>query len=233
MLINGIEVELIQKSVKHIRLSVHPPDGRVRLTAPRRVSKHDLLMFLNQKMTWIEAKRVLIKARVAAAAEPSLTDNDRIWFMGQSCLLRVIERPGRSNLFQPQADVLQMDIAAETSQAQRQALLDAWYRRELSLRIPVLLAKWQSIMGVNVDEWRIKRMKTRWGTCNPVARRIWLSLELAKKPPECLEYVVVHEMVHFFERHHNARFKALMSRFLPEWPRLQDRLNGRHAAMAL
>jgi predicted metal-dependent hydrolase len=108
---------------------------------------------------------------------------------------------------------------------QRERVLLTWYRRELQVLIPPLIEKWTAILGVELAGWGIKRMKTRWGTCNIEARRSWLNLELIKKPAHCLEYIVVHEMVHLLERHHNERFTAHMDRVLPRWRFLRDELN--------
>ncbi len=103
--------------------------------------------------------------------------------------------------------------------------MNNWYRRQLQDQIPPLLENWQRVIGVQVDSWQIKQMKTRWGTCNIEARRIWLNLELAKKPDHCLEYVIVHELVHLLERHHNARFIGIVSKFMPHWRSYRDELN--------
>jgi predicted metal-dependent hydrolase len=113
--------------------------------------------------------------------------------------------------------LLVMHIAPGATRETRIALLDEWYRRQLRDRIPMLITAWEPVMGVSVAEWGVKRMRTRWGSCNPRARRIWLSLELARRPIACLEYVVVHEMVHLLERGHNRRFYAFMDQFLPDW----------------
>ena len=104
-------------------------------------------------------------------------------------------------------------------------MLNDWYRSELKARIPALIAKWEPEIGVKVAQWGVKKMKTKWGTCNIDARRIWLNLELAKKPVQCLEYIVVHEMVHLLERHHNDYFRELMDRFMPQWRLYKDQLN--------
>ena len=109
--------------------------------------------------------------------------------------------------------------------AQRERVMFAWYRRQLKQLVPPLIAKWEAIVGVDVAEWRVKQMKTKWGTCNPAAGRIWLNLELIKKPVNCLEYIIVHEMVHLLERQHNDRFVAYMDKFMPQWRLLRDELN--------
>jgi len=121
-----------------------------------------------------------------------------------------------------------MELAARAGSdaGHRLEILDRWYRKQLKLELAPLIAKWEPILGVKAASWGVRKMRTRWGSCNPGAKRLWFNLELAKKPPECLEYVVVHELVHLLERHHDAHFKALMGQFLPQWPRIRDELNA-------
>lgn len=216
MFINELQIQIIRKPVKHLCLRIKHPDGQVHLTAPRHVSDAEAKRFILAKWDWIKEKQALFIARPDSLL-PHLVSGDCVYFMGRSCRLMLAEASGRPQVYLGEGDILYLQTAADASLAQKQALLDAWYRMQLKRCIPPLIEKWEAIMGERVQEWRIKRMKTRWGTCNAAARRIWLSLELIKKHPDCLEYVIVHEMVHFFERLHNARFKALMDAFLPNW----------------
>lgn len=117
-------------------------------------------------------------------------------------------------------------IRPDSTKEQRERILLEWYRSELKKQIPGLISKWENIIGVKVNSWGVKLMKTRWGTCNPKAKRIWINLELAKKSPRCLEYIIVHEMVHLLEKHHNKRFYAFMKQFLPNWREIKAELNG-------
>ncbi|MDD1607796.1 MAG: M48 family metallopeptidase, partial [Methylococcaceae bacterium] len=120
---------------------------------------------------------------------------------------------------------IELFVRPNTSSVQRQSLLNEWYRKQLKAQIPPLIAKWEQTIGVTVSDWGVKQMKTKWGTCNISAKRIWLNLELAKKPTRCLEYIVVHEMVHLLERHHNDTFTAYMDQFMPQWRCYRDELN--------
>jgi predicted metal-dependent hydrolase len=224
VLIDDIEVNIIRKNVKNLRLGVYPPDGRVRITVPWHVSDAYIQGMINNKLNWIKEKQSAFISQ-GHHTPNRLTSGETIYFMGRPYSLEVIERPGRTQIAVKNQTQLLIAIAPGSTVLQRNAVLEAWYRKELSLRIPPLIEKWEAAMGQRVLEWRIKKMKTRWGTCNAHARRIWLSLELAKKPEACLEYVVVHEMVHFFERYHNARFKSHMDTFLPDWRRHKDLLN--------
>jgi predicted metal-dependent hydrolase len=139
------------------------------------------------------------------------------YFLGRRYRLRVVEHDGPSRVAVGSASYLELFVRPSAGEEQREMLLQRWYREQLRLLIPPLLEKWEPVLGVKVAEWGIKRMKTRWGSCNTRARRIWLNLELAKKPPQCLEYIVVHEMMHLLERRHNGRFTTLMDEHLPAW----------------
>ncbi len=147
------------------------------------------------------------------------------YFEGRRYRLRVIERAGRPSVRLLNNTIMQLSVPPAADRDTRDAVLQRWYRRQLRDRLPELLAKWEPRVGVDVTEARIKRMKTRWGTCQADARRIWLNLELVKKPASCLEYIVVHEMVHLIERHHNDRFRELMDRIMPRWRVHRDELN--------
>jgi len=118
-----------------------------------------------------------------------------------------------------------MQVRPGASRDKREQVLNDWYRRHMKSLVPDLIARWQPVIGVQVDDWGIKKMKTRWGSCNIQDHRVWLNLELAKKPPQCLEYVLVHEMVHLLECHHNYHFKALMEKFMPQWRLYRNELN--------
>jgi len=225
MLINGIEVQITRKFVKHLRLGIHPPDGRVRITAPWFVTNTQIKRLLVSKLSWIEEKQAAFRLRPPATVQ-AFVSGETHYVQGQAHQLKIIDSTSRARVFIEEPATLVMAVPATTSQSEREAILNAWYRCELKKRIAPFIDKWESTMQVQVLEWRIKKMKTRWGTCNAQARRIWLSLELAKKSDACLEYVVVHEMVHFFERHHNDRFKALMDGFLPGWRIDKNALNG-------
>ena len=145
--------------------------------------------------------------------------------MGDRYLLNVIYQDGPPQVVIRNKGVIDLIVRSKSDTAGRERVLLSWYRRELKQMIPPLIAKWEAIMGVQVVEWGVKEMKTRWGTCNPDARRIWLNLELIKKPASCLEYIVVHEMVHLLERQHGDRFVAYMDTFMPQWRQRREELN--------
>lgn len=216
-------MEVVQKDIKNIHLSVYPPVGRVRISAPLRMELDTIRVYVISKLSWIKKQREKIQS------QPRETPREYIgreshYFMGQRYLLKIIEADTPPKI-EKKHRRLEMTVRPGTGTEKRKRLLENWYRSELKSILPEMIAKWEKRMGVEVKEYGIKKMKTKWGTCTREASRIWLNLELAKKPVECLEYIVVHEMVHFFERRHNARFVALMDHFLPQWRVYRDELN--------
>jgi predicted metal-dependent hydrolase len=148
------------------------------------------------------------------------------YLWGHRYRLEVIERHGKHDITIKNNQKLLLTVSPDTTRTNRELVLNEYYRTALKQRIPGLIAKWEPIIGREVAEWGIKKMKTKWGSCTISQRRIWLNLELAKKPPECLEYILVHEMVHLLERHHNDNFRAHMDTFMPQWHFHRDVLNS-------
>ena len=222
------EIDVYRKRIKHIHLAVYPPDGRLRISAPLRVDDTTLSIFVMSKINWIAKQRANLLTLHSQRARPELQYNsgEHHLYRGQNYLLNIIRQ--QSGCRVEVRDDMNIDVYVKqhANEEQRRQILIEWYRSQLKQLIPPLIEKWQPLIGVEVKEWRVKKMKTRWGTCNISARRIWLNLELIKKPAICLEYVVVHEMVHFLERYHNARFKAHMDRFIPDWREIKLALNA-------
>lgn len=222
--IDGISIELIRKAIKSINLRIYPPDGVVRVTAPMRYSEQLIRQHLQTKSDWIRTQRERIK--ISAPVTESLQTGNTVPFMGRNYLLLITEHNGPSQI-KINDEVMHFYIPHNSSESYKQKLLDQWYRREMETVLPELITHWESIIGVHVAEWGIKKMKTRWGSCNTRARRIWLNLSLIKKPILCLEYVLVHELVHILEASHNKRFYALMTQFMPNWRDHQITLEGK------
>ena len=214
--INDITIDLHRKAVKNLNLRVYPPDGRVRVSAPYTMPMQQVKSTLNARLPWIRQKQQEIIHRDYDSA-PRLREGEYHYFQGQCYPLALTERPGRTCIRITADGKLEMAVSPTLNAESRKQKLQHWYRQQLQQQLPTLLATWEPVIGKKVHECRIKRMKTRWGTCNIQARRIWLNLELIKKPPECLEYIMVHEMVHLLERNHTPRFHALMDHFLPDW----------------
>ncbi|MGG7055268.1 M48 family metallopeptidase [Nitrosomonas sp. ANs5] len=222
--VNGMVVAVVRKPIKHMYLYLDPPDGRVRAVVPSIVSDEAIRLMVIGKLAWVERRQAAFTARPAVPAQ-AMIDGEHHHFLGQCYALRVHEQTLRHGVVLRKPDQLELYVWPGAGSEQRKLVLSHWYRAQLQALIPSLLAKWQAVVGVRVVEWRIKRMRTRWGSCNPAARRIWLSLELAKKSIACIEYVLVHELVHLHERRHNQRFKTLMSHYLPDWRQRHTLLN--------
>jgi hypothetical protein len=218
-----LSIQITYKNIKHVNLTVHPPHGEVRVSAPLTMNPDTVRVFIISKLGWIKQQRRKLLAQERETPREYI-NRESHFFRGQRYLLKVIEHsaPPTVNLT-PQA--LELYVRPNTPAEKRHYLLSEWYRQQLKLTIPDLITKYESVMGVQVREFGVKRMKTRWGTCNPKAQRIWLNLELAKKPLACLEYVVVHEMTHLLEPKHNERFWYLLENFYPQWQHSRDELN--------
>lgn len=220
----GLSVEVVRKDIKNMHLATYPPTGRVRVSVPHHVDDERVRMVVASRLGWIRRRQQAF-AQQERQTTRELVSGESHYVVGRRHLLDVIETTGRQSVRLRNNTTLELRVKQGSDRGSRDALLQQWYRRLLSDRLTELIPRWEPVIGVDVAEWRIKRMKTRWGTCNPVARRIWLNLELAKKPPSCLEFVVVHEMVHLLERRHNDRFRELMDRFMPQWRLHRDALN--------
>ncbi|UYZ63795.1 M48 family metallopeptidase [Hymenobacter weizhouensis] len=224
--IDDLQVEVVRKNIRTLRLSVHMPDGRVRVAVPLRTPDATVRELVQARRAWIRKHQ----ARFAAREQPATlhyVSGEMHLYQGQPVELRVHATAGR-----PRAQLsgcgCYFDLFApeNSSRAYRAQVLSTWYRQRLRQQLPALLAHWQPIVGAEASTWGIRQMKTRWGTCNTQARRIWLNLELIKRPSPCLEYVLVHELTHLHERYHNARFWGLMDQFMPTWRDHKAVLNG-------
>jgi len=223
--ISGLRVSVVRKAIKNLHLGVYPPDGRVRVAAPLAVSDAAVRVAIIGKLRWIKHQRASF-ADQAREGEREMVAGESHYFLGRRYRLEVVDgqRAGRVRLRNHRTLELQTKVGADVED--RTKLLHRWYREQMKALVPPLLEKWQAVLRVRVAGWGIKRMKTKWGSCNAEARRIWLNLELAKKPPECLEYLIVHELVHLIERNHDDRFTALMDRHLPRWRQYRKELNA-------
>ena len=222
--VGGLSVEVVRKDIKNLHLGVYPPHGRVRVAAPLVVNDEAVRLAVIGKLGWIRKQQARFEAQ-PRQSQREMVNGESHYFLGRRYRLRVIEHDGPLRVVLRGKTSIDLYARSATSAEQREAVLQRWYRERLKALIPPLLEKWQPVLGVQVTEWGIKKMKTRWGTCTVDDRRIWLNLELAKKPVQCLEYIVVHELVHFLERHHNDRFTDLMTNFMPQWRFHREELN--------
>ena len=221
--LGDITVEVTQKDIKNVHLSVYPPFGQVKIAAPERMDLDTIRIYAISKLTWIRKQQAKIKSQKREAPREYLTKESHYYF-GKRYLLKVIEH-NASPIVKLKHNTIELYIRPETSTEKRKEILEEWYRAQLKVKIPELILKWETVMAVKVNDFGIKKMKTKWGTCNIEAKRVWLNLELAKKPVSCLEYIIIHEMTHLLERNHNTRFVALMNSFLPNWKEVKEELN--------
>lgn len=223
------QVKVQFKDIKNVHLSVHPPAGRVTISAPRRMRLATVRLFAISKLDWIRRQQKLIRSQDREPQREYLErESHYVW--GRRHLLSIVEHDGPPTVAVKHNRLI-LSLRPGSTIAQRYAVVEAWYREQLKQAIPELLEKWQPVLGVETAGFYVQRMRTRWGSCNTMARTIRLNTDLAKKPRECLEYVVVHELVHLLEPTHNARFVALMDRFMPMWHdyrKVLNRLPVRH-----
>lgn len=221
--INGLVVEVVRKDIKNLHLGVYPPHGRVRVAAPLAVSDDAVRLAVIGKLVWIKRQRANFKAQ-PRQSQREMVSGESHYFLGHRYRLRITEHQGAGKVILRNKTTIDLQIRPNTNAEQREEILFRWYREQLKTLIPSLLEKWQPILGVKLNAWGVKKMKTKWGSCNIEARRIWINLELAKKPTQCLEYIVVHELTHLLERHHNDHFIALMDRYMPLWQQARAEL---------
>lgn len=227
--IRDIEVEVVRKDIKHLHLGVYPPEGRVRVAAPLRLDDEAVRLAVISRLAWIRRKRQgFLKQERQSRRE--FVSGESHYFEGRRYRLDVIESPNLTGVRLKGNAWIELRVRRGTGRDAREAKLYAWYRARLRERIPAWASKWEPEIGVRVAEWRIRRMKTRWGTCNAPARRIWLNSELAKKPLPCIEYIVVHEMAHLLEPRHDDRFREILDRVMPHWRLRAEELNRRPLA---
>lgn len=221
--LGNINIDVEQKDIKNIHLSVYPPDGRVRIAAPVKMDLDTIRVFAISKLDWIKKQRESLQGQERETPREYINQESH-YFLGKRYLLKVKEHNAAPNV-EIDHKYIHLHIRPNTSPEKRKEIVEEWYRAQLKRIVPKLIAKWEKKIGVESNEFGIKKMRTKWGTCNTEAKRIWLNLELAKKPKDCLEYIIVHELVHLLERSHNARFVLFMDKFMPKWRFHRDELN--------
>jgi predicted metal-dependent hydrolase len=221
--LGDISIEVTHKDIKNIHLSVHPPVGRVTISAPNRMDLDTIRLFSISKLGWIRKQQTKLRNQKRETAREYLTRESH-YFLGKRYLLKVIEQESAPKVIL-RHDTIEMYVRSGSSVQLKEEVMQSWYRQKLRELLPDYISKMETKMNVKVQKLGIKKMKTRWGTCNSTARRIWLNTELAKKPIECIEYVLIHEMVHFLERKHNNIFHAYMDEYFPAWKETRIELN--------
>jgi len=217
-------VEIVRKDIKNLHVGVYPPMGRVRVAAPLRLNDETIRLAVISRLGWIRRQQDSFQQQDRQSQREMVTGESH-YFQGRRYRMNVVELDATPSVELANNTTMELRVRPGTDRAGREAVLQRWYRHRLREQLPALLAKWEPAVGVEVADLRIRKMKTRWGTCNVEARRIWLNLELAKKPLSCLEYILIHEMVHLLERHHDERFRDLMDRLMPSWRATRLQLN--------
>lgn len=223
--VSGLRVAVVRKGIKNLHLGVYPPDGRVRVAVPMAVSDAAVRVAVIGKLHWIRRQQAAFDGQ-ARESEREMVSGESHYYQGRRYRLRLVDTEGKGEVVLRGSRVMELRVRPELTVDQREQILQRWYRDRLRELVPPLLDKWQPVLRVKVADWGIRKMKTKWGSCNADARRIWLNVELTKKAPECLEYLVVHELVHLRVRKHDERFFALMDRHLPRWRAVRRVLNS-------
>jgi predicted metal-dependent hydrolase len=221
--LGGIVLDVVKKDIQNVHLSVYPPSGKVRISAPLRMNTDTIRVFAISKLGWIRQQQQKLRAQERETPREYL-DRESHYVWGRRYLLKVVEADAAPSV-QIQHGTLLLRVRPGADEATREAVVAGWYRQLLKRAVPPLIEAWEPLLSVTVKGFFVQQMKTRWGSCNPDARTIRLNTELAKKPRECLEYIVVHEMIHLLESTHNARFTGLLNRFMPQWQHYRSILN--------
>lgn len=221
--ISGIKIEVQKKNIKNLHLVVAPPDGKVRVSAPIHLSDESIAMFVRTKLSWIKKQQEKF-AKQPRQCEREYVSGETLYVFGQQYFLRV-EYSYKGNSLVLEGNEAILTVRKESTAKQREAFVNEWYRSKLKDKIEIYLPKWEKITGLYCDSWQTKYMTTRWGTCNTNTHKIWLNLQLAKKPIECLEYVILHELAHLKVHNHSKDFVAIMDQYMPYWRETKKLLN--------
>jgi len=221
--LGDLKIDVTYKDIKNVHLSVYPPSGKVRISAPLRLELDTIRIYAISKLSWIRKQQTKLNEQAREPARDYVSRESH-YYLGKRYLLKILEIESSPKIILKHSTI-EMQIRPGTSTEKREAILDEWYRQRMKEIVPTIIHTWEKTLNVNVKAFGIKKMKTKWGSCNRKAGRIWLNLELAKKPRSCIEYVVIHEMVHLLERKHGEKFTFHMDNFLPMWKSLKEELN--------
>lgn len=221
--LGDLHADVVRKPIKHVHLSVYPPHGRVRISAPENMALETIRLYAITKLVWIKRQQCKILEQERETPREYL-DRESHYVWGKRYLLKVVPTPGASSI-KLKHSTLELHSRPGSSESRRAEILEAWYREQTKSAVSELLDKWQPIIGVRAGRLHVQRMRTKWGSCNPKTGLIRLNTDLAKKPPQCLEYILVHELTHLLEPSHNARFQGLLDGFMPQWRQVKSELN--------
>lgn len=220
----NLTIDVVKKDIKNMHLAVYPPTGRIRIASPKDLNDEAIRLFAISKIRWIKKHQKNFYEQLRETPREYITGESH-YFDGKRYLLRVIERYGKHELKIKSKSYLELYVSPIATIEAKEKVFNEWYRDHLKQILPDIIRNWEEKTSLNCEYWDIKKMRTRWGSCNVEKRKILLNLELAKKPRHCLEYVIVHELMHFYERNHNDNFKALLDKFMPNWRTYKRDLN--------
>lgn len=218
-------IDVVKKDIKNLHLAVYPPNGRIRIAVPRQLDDETVRLHIVSKLSWIK-KQIKIFEKAERLTNKDFITGESHYLEGRRYLLNVITDSKMNRIRIRQKTYIDLYLKPNTPHEYRQTMIQEWYRARLRVRAEPLIDEWQETLGVRINDWAIRKMKTKWGSCNFEAKRIWINLDLAQKPDDCLEYIIVHELMHMLEKNHNDRFKALMDKYLPDWRVRRDKLNN-------
>ncbi|MGG7198537.1 M48 family metallopeptidase [Clostridium butyricum] len=224
MIVSGIPIEIVKKNIKNIHLGVYPPEGKVRVAAPLNTNDETIRLLVISRLSWIKKQREKFLTQ-DRQSKREYVSGESIYLWGQRYLLKVIDNKGYSKVKVENKKYINLYIKKESTVEQREKVINNWYRKQLKKKLPDVLEKYSQLIGVNPSDYGVRIMRTKWGACNTETGRISVNLNLVKRPKNCLEYVVTHELIHLIERHHNERFKELLDKYYPGWRVTKDELN--------
>lgn len=223
LVLGTLQVEVVRKDIKHIHLSVYPPDGRVRISAPLHMALDTIRVYAITKLDWIKSQQRKLRAQEREPVR-EYVDRESHYLWGKRYLLKNVATDSAASVRLTHSRI-ELHARPGTDAEKKREILDSWYRDQIRAEIPRLLKRWEAVLGVTAKRVLVQRMRTKWGSCNPASGNIRVNTDLARKPPACLEYIVVHELVHLLEPTHNARFQSLMDRAMPLWREIRHQLN--------
>lgn len=222
--LGSIEVLIVRKPVKNLHLSILPPAGKVRVTSPVKMRDDAIRTLLASRLPWIKRQQKKFSGQERQTKREYVSGESHYLF-GKRYRLELLYKPEAPTITLKGKNKIILQVRPKSSAMKRQKIMTEWYRKQLYPVVEELITKWQKKIGVKTSCWSIKQMKTRWGTCNHKTGRVLINLELAKKPIACIEYVVVHELLHIKEKKHDERFVTLMTKYLPKWRSTKEELN--------
>ncbi|MCL1812703.1 MAG: M48 family metallopeptidase [Treponema sp.] len=221
IVIDDIDIHFEKKPIKNMYLRIKATDGKVKMTVPVSASEEDIKKFVLLKISWIKKRRKKL-ADKPRPVELNYVTGETLWLLGKQYPLNV-QHGSVNTVFVNEPEII-LQLRNNTTKTSRAKIIEEWYRDVLKKIVPVVLEKWEKTIGVKITEWKIQNMRTKWGTCNIRERRIVLNLHLAKRSPDCLEFVIIHELIHLLEKSHGAQFKQYMDVYCPNWKNIRKSL---------